>query len=206
MHHPTLATRLCQHLPPAIPGYFTWFTFFLLLIPRSSSPCLIRMTCPPLLCSHAVPFHGRCDVPQGGYSTRQGQPIGCNLTCIRSNAHAVDRSLALNIRYSVSEVRAVTVRVAPFRASAISRGNFTEHPQDRRNTRRSAVHPEVCPSKPLPAQSPRRVRVQPREQFAFKMRFRIANPWINRCWVNCNQVSFWLQKQDRPPSKSIISR
>ena len=40
---------------------------------------------------------------------------------------------------------------------------------------------------------------------AFKMRFRIANPWIKRSWVNCEQVSFWFQKQERPSCTSIIS-
>jgi len=82
----------------------------------------------------------------------------------------------------------------------------TEHPQDRHNTRRTPIHREVRPSKLPPACSPRRVRARRRGQFAFKMRFRIANPWINRSWVNCDQVSFWFQKQESPPFKSIISR
>ena len=92
----------------------------------------------------------------------------------------------------------VTVRACPFRASARSRGNFTEHPQDRQDTRRTAVHREVRPSKAPPARSPRRVRARRRGHFAFKMRFRIANPWIDRSWVNCDQVSFGFQKQKRP--------
>jgi len=83
---------------------------------------------------------------------------------------------------------------------------LTEHPQDRQNTRRTAVHREVRPSKAPPARLPRRVRARRRGQFASKMRFRIANPWINRSWVNCDQMSFWFQKQERPPFKSIISR
>ena len=97
----------------------------------------------------------------------------------------------------IQTVRAVTVRTRPFRASARSCGIFTEHPQDRQNTRRTAVHREVRPSKAPPARSPRRVRARRRGQFAFKMRFRIANPRINRSWVNCDQVSFWFQKQKK---------
>jgi len=87
------------------------------------------------------------------------------------------------------------VRGCQSRASARSRGNFTEHPQDRQNTRLTAVHREVRPSRAPPARSPRRVRARGREQIAFNMRFRVANPWINRSWVNCDQVSFWFQKQ-----------
>ena len=46
--------------------------------------------------------------------------------CIRANARAVYRSLALNIRdIRFQTVRALTVRACPFRASATSRGNFT---------------------------------------------------------------------------------
>ena len=127
---------------------------------------------------------------------------------IRSNARAVDRSLAWKIRYSVSDgpLRSLTVCGCPFRASATSRGNSTEHPQDRHNTRRTPVHREVRPSKLPPACSPRRVRARRRGQLAFKMRFRTANPGINRSWVNCDQVSFWFQKQKRSPFKSVISR
>ena len=65
-------------------------------------------------------------------------------------------------------VRAVIVRGCPFRASATSRGNSTEHPQDRLNTRRTPVQREVRPSKLPPTCSPRRVRARRRGQFAFK--------------------------------------
>jgi hypothetical protein len=96
------------------------------------------------------------------------------------------------------------VRGCQSRASATSRGNFTEHPQGRQITRLTAVHHEVRPSKARPARSPRRVRARRRGQIVFKMRFRIANPWINRYWVNCDQVSFWFQRQKGPPFKYVI--
>ena len=116
---------------------------------------------------------------------------------IRSTARTVDRSLALKYNIRFQTIRADTVRGCPFRASATSRGNSTEHPQDHHNTRRTPVHREVRPSVLLPACSPRRVRARRRGQFAFKMRFRIANPYINRSGVNCDQVSFWYQKTKR---------
>ena len=109
---------------------------------------------------------------------------------LRSNARAVDRSLALKIRYSVSDGPRGHCARPSVAASATSRGNYTEHPQDRQNTRLTAVHREVRPSRHPPARSPRRVRLRRRGQFAIKMRFRIANPWNNRSWVNCDQVSF----------------
>jgi len=99
---------------------------------------------------------------------------------LRSNARAVDRSLALKTRYSV------TVRGCQSRASATSRGNTTEHPQVRQNTRLTAVHREVRPSRQPPARSPRRVRARRRGPFVFKMRFHIAKVSLTRYWVNCD--------------------
>jgi len=104
--------------------------------------------------------------------------------------------------------RAVTVRARPFRASARSRGNFTENPQDRQNTRRTAIHREVRPSSPTPpARSPRRVRALRRGQFAFKMRFRIANPWLDQPILGQLRSSVILvSKTKGPPFKFVISR
>ena len=159
--------------------------------------------------SDRVSWQFRGLITQGGNvtnvraRTRQGQPIGFNLTYGQVPAPLIGVSLYDN---RIQTVRAVTVRGCQSRASAASRGNFTEHPQDRQNTRLTAVHREVRPSRAPLARSPRRVRARRRGQFAFKMRFRIANPWINRSRVNCDQVSFWFQKQKRPPFKSIISR
>ena len=136
-------------------------------------------------------------------------PVHFRLTklCRSGRIPHVERQLeATEYDIRIQTVRAVTVRGCQSRASATSRGNFTERPQDRQITRLTAVHHVVRPSKARPARSPRRVRARRRGQFAFKMRFRIANPWINRSWVNCDKVSFWFQKQKGPPFKYIISR
>ena len=110
--------------------------------------------------------------------TKQGQPIGCDLSYSQMLTPLIGVSLRKHdIR--IQPVRAVIVRGAPFCTSVTSRGNSTEHQHDRQNTRRSAVHREVRPSTPLPARSPRRVRAQWREQNAFKTRFHIAKLSIN---------------------------
>jgi hypothetical protein len=156
---------------------------------------------------HIFDFHliaRECNVNRSMYmstrGTRQGQPH------LRSNARAVDRSIALKLRYSDSDGPCghCTHPFVP-RDGQISR-QIHRTTSRSPNTRRTAVHREVRPSKAPPARLPRRVRARRRGQFASKMRFRIANPWINRSWVNCDQMSFWFQKQERPPFKSIISR
>ena len=106
----------------------------------------------------------------------------------------------------IQTVCAITVSGCQSRASATPPGNSTEHPQNRQNTRLTAFHREVRPSRHSPARSPRRLCARRRGQFAFKMRFHIAKLSINRSWVSCDQVSFWSQIPKETPFKSIMSR
>ena len=92
-------------------------------------------------------------------TTRQSQPTGFNLTYVQMPAPLVRVSLCkYDIRFQT--VRVVTVRARLFRASARTRGNATEHPQDRQNTRRTDVHREAHPSKAHAARSQRRARAR----------------------------------------------
>jgi hypothetical protein len=139
--------------------------------------------------------------------TGQGQPIGCNLAGTYGQVPALLIGVWLcKYDFRFQTVRAVTVRACQFCASATSRGNSTQHPQDRHNTRLTAVHREARPSKHPLVRSPRRVRARRRRQFAFKMRFHIAKLWLNPAWVNCDQVSFWFQNPNETSFKFIMSR
>jgi len=181
----------------------------------TSKPIRLGRSCPKSVRGGAA----RIPKPNRVYNFNNFYRNGCNVQYsyeagsayrtqphLRSNARAVDRSIAVKIRYSDSDgPRGPCMRSSIPRVGHISRqfhGTSSRSPKHATDP----AHREVRPSKAPPARSPRRVRARRRGQFAFKMRFCITNPWINRSWVNCDQVSFWFQKQKGSPFKFIISR
>jgi len=112
----------------------------------------------------------------------------------------VDRSLALQIRYSDSDAPRGHTR----RHSVARFGRDAQFARWKRKMRAKSRHgvlftvTTVVDNPPSPL-SAARVAALSSDTHARKMRFRIAKLSINRYWVNCDQSRFWFQHMSHFP-------